>query len=148
MTAFSVDASELHQVAADMRAVDSRLVHHVARVVERGALNIRNDLREQMRKSTHFAGVAGGITYDDVRDVGSALETEIGPERGRPGGLANIAYFGAGRGVYRTGRRFSQVAFYGAPKGGGTVEDPQGALDRETPALERHLGDLLEDLAW
>lgn len=126
MAAVTIDASEVRQLAADMRGVHARLSQHVRPVVERGAVNIKNDLQQQMRGSRHFAPVARGITYDV--SSGGAYEAEIGPEKGSPGSLANIAYFGSSR-------------------GGGTVEDPSGALEREAPKFADALADLAAELA-
>ena len=53
------------------------------------------------------------------------IEAEIGPETGGAGSLAGFAYFG------------------GVNGGGGTVPDPQGALDAEAPNVEKHLGALV-----
>lgn len=99
----------------------------VEQVVSRGALNIRRQLQREMRGSRHFSPVARAISYD-LRSVGAfgggVVEAEIGPERGSPGSLANIAYFGTSR-------------------GGGTVPDPRGALDAEAPRYLRALADLV-----
>lgn len=127
----TVDASELRALAADLRAIPDELARHVAPVVNKGALNIKNDMAEQMRRSTHFGQIAPSISYDThmTSFAGDGVyEAEIGPDKDRAGGaLANVAYFGTSR-------------------GGGTVEDPQAALDRELPGFEQALGDLLEDL--
>jgi hypothetical protein len=128
MTGIEVDASQLHAFAARLEQA-GRITEREARgVIAKGAVNIKNRLREQMSASRHFAPVARAISYD-LREVGAfgggIIEAEIGPETGAPGSLANIAYFGTSR-------------------GGGTVPDPQGALDAEAPAVERWLGDLAE----
>ena len=125
MTKIEIDMSEVREFAADMRQVDSRLARHLKPVVEKGAHNIKTQLQEEMRGSRHFAPVARGITYDIV-DGGYGAE--IGPVKGSPGSLANIAYFGSSRG------------------GGGTVADPRGALDAEVPRFERSLADVAADL--
>lgn len=122
----SIDASEVRELAADMRQVHSRLSQHVRPVVEKGALNIKNDLQAEMRKSRHFGVVAPAISYDI--EGGDKYEAEIGPTKGSPGSLANIAYFGTSR-------------------GGGTVEDPSGALEREAPKFADALADLAAELA-
>ena len=127
MGSVSVDASEVRQLAEDMRRIDSRLSRHVRPVVERGAVQIKNDLQAQARKSRSFRGFAPGISYD-MRTPGGAYEAEIGPAKGRPGSLANIAYFGTSR-------------------GGGTVEDPSAALEREAPKFADALADLAAELA-
>lgn len=125
MAGVSVDTSEVRAAVADLTSVDSRLRPDVAGVVKKGATNIKNDLVTEMQKSRHFKGVAPGISYDMVDD----FDAEIGPTKGRPGSLANIAYFGTSR-------------------GGGTVEDPEQALQRELPAFEKHLGDIAEKVVF
>lgn len=120
MARITVDTSEVRTAVADLTSVDSRLRPNAASVLKRGATNIKNDLVSQMRSSTHFKGFAD-ISYDMVDD----FEAEIGPNKGGPGAGANIAYFGTSR-------------------GGGTVEDPEEALEREVPAFEKHMLDIAE----
>lgn len=125
-----VDTSEIHSLVADMTGVDSRLARWVRPVVEKGALNVKNDMQEKARNSKHFKGMAKGISYD--MQQGGFGETgvyaaEIGPTKGSPGALGNIAYFGTSR-------------------GGGTVEHPDAALQREAPKFSEALADLATDL--
>lgn len=120
MARISVDTSEVRAAIADMSGVDSRLRPDVASVVKKGATNIKSDLTAQMRSSRHFKGFAD-IGYDMI----DSFEAEIGPNKGGPGSGANIAYFGTSR-------------------GGGTVEDPEDALERELPAFEEHMADIAE----
>ena len=123
----SVDMSEVRELAVDMTRVDGRLTRHLAPVVKKGALNIKNQLVSEMSGSRHFGSVARGITYDIK---GDGFEAEIGPEKGRPGSLANIAYFGGSNG------------------GGGTVPDPQGAGEAELPNFEKALAEVAEGLIF
>jgi len=129
---WSIDTSELREIAADMRQVDSRLARWVRPVVERGASNVKDDMRRAAEESRHFA-IARAISYDMVaRGFGAVGEyaAEIGPRKGSPGSLANIAYFG------------------GANGGGGTVEDPQASADRELPNFMNALADLAEEMVF
>lgn len=132
MAGFSIDASEVRQLAADMTRIPERLNRWVIPVLERGASNIKGQLREEMGASTHFKGAVRSIGYDVLYggfgDTGT-YEVEIGPssEDGSPGNLANIAYFGTSR-------------------GGGTVPDPVGALNAEAPKFEKALADLMGEL--
>lgn len=116
----SVDTSEVRSLVADMTGVDARLRPDTSSAVKRGAQNIKDDLTSQMRSSRHFKGFAD-IGYDMVDD----FEAEIGPNKPGPGSGANIAYFGTSR-------------------GGGTVEDPEEALNREVSGFEDALGDIAE----
>lgn len=122
----SLDMSEVRSAIADMSMIDERLNSHVVGVVERGAVNIKGQLRSEMQSSTHFRGAARGITYDMKYDgFGGAgvIRADIGPEKGKPGSLANIAYFGTSR-------------------GGGTVPDPICALHEEIPRFAKALADV------
>ena len=122
----SIDTSEIRTLIADMSRVDERLNSHVVGVVEKGAVNIKSDLVDDMRASTHFKGAARGISYDLKFDgFGNAgvIRAEIGPEKGGPGDLANIAYFGTSR-------------------GGGTVRNPEYALAEEIPRFSKALADV------
>lgn len=127
----TVDFSEVRAFAARMEAAPKLAEAQVRAVVEHAGMNMKRSMREKIYRSKHFKGFASSISYD-VRAVGAFgggfIELEIGPEKGRPGSLANIAYFGTSR-------------------GGGTVPDPQTDLDAEAPrfvsALEKLMGDLL-----
>lgn len=125
MARVTIDTSEVRAAVADMSGVDGRLRPDVAASLKRGANNIKTDLVEQMRASKHFKGFAPGISYDMVDD----FEAEIGPTKGGPGAGANIAYFGTSR-------------------GGGTVEDPEEALERELPTFEEHMLDIAERVVF
>ena len=119
----SIDASEVRALAVDLQRAAARVPGETKQVVERAAVEIKNDLQEKLRGSTHFKGFAQ-VSYD-LLDGG--FSAEIGPTKGGPGAGANIAYFGTSR-------------------GGGTVEDPIEALLRESPEVERRLSDLLGGL--
>lgn len=129
-----VDDSELRALGADLVRAGSGIAARVRPVVLRGAGNISRQMRREMSASEYFKPAAGTIGFDLRTFEGfgvGVIEAEIGPsaEAGSPGNIANVAYFG------------------GANGGGGTVPDPQGALDEEMPryiaALEDVLGDLL-----
>lgn len=124
MARISVDTSEVRAAIADMSGLDSRLRPDASMVVKKGATNIKDDLVSQMRSSRHFKGFAD-IGYDMIDD----FEAEIGPNKPGPGAGANIAYFGTSR-------------------GGGTVEDPEAALDREVGSFEDALGDVAERVVF
>lgn len=124
-----IDASEFDALAKDLGAAPPLVKREVRGVVTKGAVNVKNQLRSEMSASTHFKGVSRGITFDIETD-GTAVEALIGPEKGAPGSLANIAYFGG------TG--------WGDQHSGGTVADPMGALEAEAPNFEKALLDLVE----
>jgi hypothetical protein len=124
------DFSELNALAQGFAQAERAALPKVRGVVSKGALNVRNQMREEAGRSRHFT-FASSITYD-MREGGAFgggfVEAEIGPnKRFRSARLANIAYFG------------------GANGGGGTVPDPRGALEAEWPRFEKALGDIAED---
>ena len=116
----SVDDAGL---SASLGRIPARLVADVYAVVTKGALNIKEAMREDAEASTHFRKVAQAISFDQV-----GLSATIGPEKRRAGNLANIAYFG------------------GAHGGGGTVRDPQRAADEEAPRFEKALLRVIDGL--
>jgi len=123
-----VDDHEIRAFVRDLRDLPSRVIDRVPPVVKRGAVNVKKQLQEEMGASASFAALAPTITFD-MLDGG--FTAEIGPVKSSSGsrGLgfgANIAYFG------------------GANGGGGTVPDPQGALDAEAPRFEKALADILD----
>lgn len=139
----TIDTSEVRTLAADMRAVDSRLARHVIPVVEKGAHNIKADMRSAASASRHFK-IAQSISYDMAHPAG-AIEAEVGPTLGGAGSLAGIAYFG---GSGWSGRKNPGKGWQQGPGGGRTVEDPQAALDREAPKFERALADIAAEMVF
>lgn len=124
MDGFTIDASEARALAEDFRRVPDQLARHAKPIVEKGASNIKDQLRDEMGRSRHFRA-AKSITYD-LLDGG--YTAEIGPTKTGAGPIANIAYFGGSNG------------------GGGTVPDPRGALDAEAPRFAQALSDLAAEL--
>lgn len=125
----SFDASQITKLAADLTRSGQTLPQKVRPVVQKGAVNVKAAMREDFKGSTHFAQVARSITYDS-REGATFAEAEIGPVTAGQtvGDLAHIAYFG------------------GSPSGGGSVRDPQEALDDEAPKFEKALLDLFEGI--
>lgn len=121
-----IDASEFRTFTSDMFRGMDQIPSEAHRVVERAAVNMKNDLVGEASRSRHFR-IDRHINYD-MRAGYHTSEAEVGPDKAGAGNLANIAYFG------------------GANGGGGTLPDPEGALTREIPNLERYLGEVLEGL--
>jgi hypothetical protein len=93
-------------------------------VVAKSALNTKNAMRADVKKSEHFTGkkkpgLDASIDYD-IKVLGfggdAEIQAEIGPNRERypAAALAGIAYFGTSR-------------------GGGTVRNPEDAMLEEAP---------------
>lgn len=121
----TVDNSDFARAAQELAAGVAAIDRGVRQVVSKGALNIKQDMQARVRESTHFSGrgVAESINYD-LRDGNGFSEAEIGPAKGGPGDLMNVAYFGTSR-------------------GGGSVEDPVEAMNREAPRFDKALADLM-----
>ena len=117
----SVDAGELRTLAFDLARIPDKVQKGVRPVVVKGAMQVRDKMRSDMRESRYFKGNARNISYD-LKVDGGGVEAEIGP---KPTWLAHIAYFG------------------GANGGGGTV-DILGPLGEEVEPFTSALGDLLE----
>lgn len=120
----SVDVSELRRLAVDLDRSAADVAKGIQAVVAKGAVNLRQMMRDDMRESPSFAPIASAITFD-LRVSGDGVEAEVGPRKGSPGSLANIAYFGGSNG------------------GGGTV-DIMGPLGEEAPRFEQALVDLID----
>jgi hypothetical protein len=123
------DLTALVAFGRDLSKAGDGLLGKVRPVVSKGALSVKNAMRDDMSKSAHFGQVARSITYD-TRSGASWAEAEAGPvTEGRTvGDLAHLAYFG------------------GAHGGGGTVRDPQDALDDEAPKFFKAIEDVIGGL--
>lgn len=119
MAGASFDSSELRAFAADLTSAGNAIAPAVRGIVAKGAVNIKKQMVAEMKSSTHFKGVARAISYEITAET-NGVEAQIGPVKGAPGSLANIAYFGSSR-------------------GGGGVPDPQLALEAEMPNFERFI---------
>ncbi len=128
--AVEFDASEVRAFAMRLQDAGAKTQREVKGVISKGALNIRNQMREEASRSRHFDQIVPTITYDLTEwgaFGGGVVEAEIGPNKHfRAARLGNIAYFGTSR-------------------GGGTLPDPVGALEAEVPNVEKWLGDAAED---
>ena len=111
------------QVSAMLGRASREIIDEAHKVVKRGAVNIKEAMREDANESRYFRRIARYIDFDQV-----GLSAEIGPNKRGAGNLANIAYFG------------------GAHGGGGTVRDPQRAADEEAPRFEKALAQIAERL--
>ena len=127
MPEISIDAHEVRELAVDFTRVPGELARHAIPVLSKGALNIKNQMRESFEASGNagFRHVGRTVSYD-LTTEGNEYSAEIGPTKPE-GALANVAIFGT-------------------PRGGGTVADPREALEAEAPRFEKALADLAEEL--
>lgn len=124
MSGFEIEVDDFG-LSAMLGTAALRLIPQVAKVVGKGALNVKNTMQQDARRSRHFR-LERDIGYDHFTFDGTGLSAQIGPQRRGAGNLAAIAYFG------------------GAHGGGGTVRDPQRAADEEAPRFERALAEIME----
>lgn len=126
------DYSEVRAFAAAIEANLNTKPRKVRAVVSKGLLNVRDDMRAAAAKSRHFGQIGPTITYEmrGGGDLGGVVfEGEVGPVTAyRAARIENIAYFGSSR------------------AGGGTVEDPKFAGEREAPKFADELGKLGEEI--
>lgn len=86
------DFSELADLAADLAAVPAEANRNIKKAIEVTARSVRDDWRqgaEVGRGDGYSERYASSIFYD-LKYPGGAIEAEIGPELGRPGGSAGF----------------------------------------------------------
>ncbi|MGP5375281.1 hypothetical protein ACTXM8_04685 [Brachybacterium alimentarium] len=95
MTLF--DFSEVRALATDLGNTTKAVEKEADRVLERGALGVKNAMAEEARASHkgHARSFAGSISYDRRYRAGT-MAYEIGPDKSRrQGALGNLLYFGS-----------------------------------------------------
>lgn len=113
------DVTGARELAQEFASMAGRVPDEVRKVVQVGALKIKQGMQRDASGSAHFGQLAGSISYSLWGNAG-ASRAEIGPvDDGGSGELANIAYIGTAR-------------------GGGTL-DLTGPLKAETPAILEHI---------
>ena len=130
MASVEFDASEIREFTHRLQEAGAKTQREVKGVINKGALNIKNQMRKEASGSRHFGQIASTITYDLTEwgaFGGGVVEAEVGPNK----------HFRAAR--------LGNVAYFGTSKGGGTLPDPIHALEAEIPNVERWLGDAAED---
>lgn len=90
----SIDLHEVRALATDLGKASGAVEKEADRVLERGALGVKNKMVEEARAShnryaRHFAG---SISYDPD----GLLRYVVGPDKARrQGALGNLLYFGS-----------------------------------------------------
>ena len=96
-------SAELRAFATNLGKVAGSAVDDVDAVIKKGAQNIKDEMRADVKTSQHFSskkksGLEQSITYDSHYLPGK-VRYEIGPDKYKRGGaLGNIYYFGTSRG--------------------------------------------------
>ena len=92
-----IDLSEVKALATDLGRTTKEVEREADKVLERGALGVKNAMVEDA-KSSHSGYAkrfASSISYDRRYGVGR-MSYEIGPDKSRPqGALGNLLYFGS-----------------------------------------------------
>jgi hypothetical protein len=118
-----VDFSQVERLADDLEGVPEETRPKFRKVIERGAVNIKNEMRAEASGHPTFKHFPRSISYD----LTGEFEAEIGPDKGRiQGALGNLLYFGR-----------SNTA---------GVLDINGPLRREEPRTVDAIADVAEDI--
>lgn len=118
-----VDFSQVEKLAADLQAVPEETRPKFRAVVSKGALNVKNQMREEASGHPTYRHFPSSISYDMQGDYGA----EIGPDKSRvQGALGNLLYFGTSK--------------------TGGVLDINGPLNREAPRFTDAIADVAEDI--
>lgn len=150
----NIDSSELRALGADMRMIPDRLQRHVVPIVERGASNIKREIRANFAGSTHFGQIAPTVRYDihQTSFAGDGVtEADIGPMSTSGGSGRRLTGVNFNRSDFHApgpgAAPLAHIAIHGGARGGGgSVKDPREALDNEAPRFEKAMGDLAEEL--
>ena len=97
----------------------------ISAAVKKGAQNVKNSIRDDLKGSGNAAFRRIPISYT-LQESAGRITAEIGPTKGGTGSLANIAFFGTA-------------------KGGGTHWFYQFA-EQELPTLAEYVGDAADDM--
>ena len=114
----------MRSFSVTLREASKRVVDEVEKVIFKGSMNIKEQLKKEATGHEHFPLVAATMGFD-MRQTPGGVVSDIGP---REGSLAGIAYFGSSR------------------PGGASLPDPKWTLNDEAPAVERHIADVSERL--
>lgn len=97
MSDITIDASELTAFGRRVASAHAKASIAVAKAVKKGAQNVKNSIRDDLKGSGNKAFRSIPITYT-VSETPGRITAEIGPTKGGAGSLANIAFFGTARG--------------------------------------------------
>lgn len=90
------DASEVRKVVADMQTAEKASLPAVRAVLQKGALNIKNDWRNRWMGHSHAPRLPYDISYE-TKERAKDVIAVIGPTKGDVGSLGNIYEFGTPR---------------------------------------------------
>lgn len=93
----TADVRQLTQAALVLRSSTTEAAQEMARVVTRGALNVKRGWADNARSSSgrHAPHYPRSISYD-VHPIPGGAHAEIGPDKGKTqGALGNLLEFGS-----------------------------------------------------
>ena len=91
----SIDSDDLNRFVLRLDRVVSEAPQEATRVVEKGALNIKNDARWRASGLRHAPAYPSAITYDMSQGFRGPV-AEIGPDKQkRQGALGNLIEYGS-----------------------------------------------------
>ncbi|WP_432050310.1 hypothetical protein [Verrucosispora sp. NA02020] len=126
MSGVEFEHRELDRWVRTLDSAAEDAIPEARKVVQRGALQIKNDWRQRWSGYKHAPRLPYAVTYDSKETAGGA-SAEIGPDKNKPqGALGNL---------------FELGSVNNAPIPGGIP-----ALAAEGPRFERALADLAERL--
>jgi hypothetical protein len=121
-----MEGNGLSELYAVLEHASEEIVPEARKVVQRAALNIKNDAKKKASGLAHAPHYPRSISYDTAVSE-TTVTAEIGPDKDRSqGALGNILEYGTSKNP--------PYAHLGP------------ALDYEGPNFVRYLGDLGEDL--
>ena len=97
MSLVNVDASQLKAFGTTLAGGATVRRALVSAAVKKGAQNVKNSIRDDLKGSGNKAFRSIPITYTMIETPGR-ISAEIGPTKGGTGSLANIAFFGTAKG--------------------------------------------------
>lgn len=90
----TADISELVAWQKVLEAAGHDALAEGAKIIGKGALNVKNEARELAPKGPHVPGYAGSIRYD-IKVEADAVEAEIGPTGGGQARLGAVLEYGS-----------------------------------------------------
>ena len=91
----SIDSDDLARFSVKLDKIVSQSPAEAAKVVEKGALNIKNAARRRASGIRHAPAYPSSITYD-MSEGFRGPEAEIGPDKNRrQGALGNLLEYGS-----------------------------------------------------
>jgi len=141
---FSVDGRELHQLTADLIDAAPHTVKKIEPIVVKAAQNIKKAMMADANKSRHFKKIGRTVTYDvSVNEAfgDASIDAEIGYDKRVISDTPNK------HGTFGSAASLAGIAIFGGSRpGGGTVRNPEEALNDEAPEFERWLEGTLDGI--